>query len=86
MLKVKKTHVVPAFREFRLEVELGECKAGQRGAGSLLIASAIISCEIQRLSRGTGQHREGGAARVDAHSGGEENACTGEGTCVTKMD
>ena len=58
MLKVKKTHMVPAFREFRLEVELGECKAGQRGAASLLKASAIISCEIQRPSRGTGQQRE----------------------------
>lgn len=86
MLKVKKTHMVPAFREFRLEVELGECKAGQRGAGSLFKASAIISCAIRRPSRETGQQRERDTARVDARSGGEENACTGEGTCVRKMD
>jgi len=46
----------------------------------------LISCEIQRPSRGTGQPRGKGAARVDEHSGGEENAGTGEGICVRKMD
>lgn len=46
----------------------------------------LISCEIQRPSRGTGQPRGKGAARVDEHSGGEENAGTGEGICARKMD
>lgn len=68
MLK-KKIHMVPAFSgSLGWRWELGS-KAASFGAGSLLKGSAIISCEIQRPSRGTGQQRERGAARVDEHSG-----------------